>query len=213
MGKIIKGILGGFSGLTGTVVGAEWRGLDVIRSRPKKSSKPPTALQIAQRAAFKIMSDFMQEIRDIVAFGFQSHKTGKTPYNAAFSVNLENAITGVYPLQTVDYSKIVIASGGLRGVNNGSITTAAVAEIDFSWDINALAGNPRLLDKLTILVYCPMMFEYVAIERVADRSAGTYTLSVPGSFSSESVHCWAFFSDEKGKRVSDSRYLGAVTVL
>lgn len=39
-----KGILGAFSGTVGPVVGASYRGKDVIRSRPKKSSKPATEL-------------------------------------------------------------------------------------------------------------------------------------------------------------------------
>jgi hypothetical protein len=36
MGTFNKGILGGFSGKVGTVVGFNWRGLDVMRSLPKK---------------------------------------------------------------------------------------------------------------------------------------------------------------------------------
>jgi hypothetical protein len=43
MAKFNKGILGGFSGTVGTVVGANWRGMDVMRSRPKKSGSTPTA--------------------------------------------------------------------------------------------------------------------------------------------------------------------------
>lgn len=38
MATLNKGILGGFSGKVGTVVGANWRGLDIIRSRPKISN-------------------------------------------------------------------------------------------------------------------------------------------------------------------------------
>jgi hypothetical protein len=34
MGKISKGILGGFSGTVGTVVGGKWKGIDYMRSKP-----------------------------------------------------------------------------------------------------------------------------------------------------------------------------------
>ena len=34
MAEIKKGILGGFSGKVGPVVGANWRGKDIIRSTP-----------------------------------------------------------------------------------------------------------------------------------------------------------------------------------
>ena len=48
MGTIKKGILGGFSGIVGTVVGANWRGMDIMRSRPKARDGTPTPLQILQ---------------------------------------------------------------------------------------------------------------------------------------------------------------------
>ena len=42
MANISKGILGGFSGKVGTIVGANYRGKDIIRSVPKKSGRKPT---------------------------------------------------------------------------------------------------------------------------------------------------------------------------
>ncbi|MGV0847474.1 hypothetical protein ACTS9T_13015 [Empedobacter falsenii] len=42
MAEIKKGILGGFSGKVGTVVGVNWRGKDIINSLPKKSKRRST---------------------------------------------------------------------------------------------------------------------------------------------------------------------------
>ncbi len=58
MATIVKGILGGFSGKVGTVVGANWRGKDIIRSRPKPSKKPPTDKQVIQQLKFKMAVTF-----------------------------------------------------------------------------------------------------------------------------------------------------------
>jgi len=44
MGKIEKGILGGFSGKVGTVVGGNWRGIDYMRSKGKRSNTAPFAV-------------------------------------------------------------------------------------------------------------------------------------------------------------------------
>jgi hypothetical protein len=52
MGIIRQGILGGFRKKTGSVVGAYWRKLDVIRGLPRKSSKPPTIAQLNQQLKF-----------------------------------------------------------------------------------------------------------------------------------------------------------------
>lgn len=38
MGTIKQGILGGFSGKVGNVVGASWKGIDYIRSLPSSVS-------------------------------------------------------------------------------------------------------------------------------------------------------------------------------
>lgn len=40
MGTIKKGILGGFSGKVGTVVGGSWKGISYMRSLPQKVKKP-----------------------------------------------------------------------------------------------------------------------------------------------------------------------------
>lgn len=63
MGKLQKGILGGFSGTVGTVVGSNWRGKDIIRSRPKSSGKAPTEAQLLQRLKFKLVIGFVTPLQ------------------------------------------------------------------------------------------------------------------------------------------------------
>ena len=46
MGIIKKGILGGFSGKVGNVVGASWKGIDYIRSLPSTVRNPRTPRQV-----------------------------------------------------------------------------------------------------------------------------------------------------------------------
>lgn len=70
MATIKKGILGGFSGKVGTVIGGNWKGIDYMRSLPKKSSKPATALQNDQRIKFTIAMAFIKPISKLVTKGF-----------------------------------------------------------------------------------------------------------------------------------------------
>ena len=65
MAEIKKGILGGFSGKVGPVVGANWRGKDIIRSTPKSSSRPKTDKQILQQLKFKTTITFLHPLRNI----------------------------------------------------------------------------------------------------------------------------------------------------
>ncbi len=78
MAKFLKGILGAFSGKVGTVIGACWKGIDYMRSLPKKSTKPPTQLQLDARYQFNLVTGFLRPISGLIKKGFQS-AVGQTP--------------------------------------------------------------------------------------------------------------------------------------
>jgi hypothetical protein len=50
MGTIKKGVLGGFSGKVGSVVGASWKGIDYIRSLPASVKNPRTEGQVDRKS-------------------------------------------------------------------------------------------------------------------------------------------------------------------
>ena len=53
MGKIKQGILGGFKGKVGTVIGSSWNGIAYMRGLAQSVKNPKTAAQLQQRAYFK----------------------------------------------------------------------------------------------------------------------------------------------------------------
>ena len=65
MGKIKQGILGGFKGKVGTVIGASWNGIAYMRGLPQSVKNPKTPAQQAQR-------EFFREVQDLV--GQLSHE-------------------------------------------------------------------------------------------------------------------------------------------
>ena len=62
MGKIKQGILGGFKGKVGTVIGASWNGIAYMRGLPQSQKDPKTAAQIAQRAFFREVQDLVGQL-------------------------------------------------------------------------------------------------------------------------------------------------------
>jgi hypothetical protein len=48
MGTIKQGILGGFSGKVGTVIGGSWKGISYMRSIPQSVKNPRTDGQVNQ---------------------------------------------------------------------------------------------------------------------------------------------------------------------
>ena len=215
MGKYLKGILGSFSGLVGSVVGATWNGIDVMRSRPKKSSKPPTLAQLKQRDTFALMRGFSREVSDIIRIGFQAYHVGQTPDNAAFGLNIVNAVTGVYPSISIDYPEFVLSKGNLLDVPEIVVATTVDAQLDFSWLNNADVADPlntNSTDKVAFVVYNPAKQSFAKKVGAALRSALSYDMVVPATWSGDNVHIWAFFVSASGKVVSDSVYVDATVV-
>jgi hypothetical protein len=215
MGKYLKGILGSFSGLVGSVVGATWNGIDVMRSRPKKSTKPPTLAQMKQRDTFALMREFSREVSDVIKIGFQAYHVGQTPDNAAFSLNIENAITGVYPSISIDYPEFVLSKGNLLDAPVINVATTEDAQLDFSWLNNADVADPlntNSTDKVAFIVYNPAKQAFAKKVGAAVRSALSYDMLLPATWSEDNVHIWAFFVSASGKVVSDSVYVDATVV-
>lgn len=212
MGKYLKGILGPFSGLVGAVVGATWNGIEVLRSRPNKSKRPATEAQMKQRDKFALITEFSSPVNDLIRIGFQAYHTEQTPYNAALRLNIDNAVMGVYPVLTIDYSKFVISKGKLTDTPQISMATTEDAQLDFSWLNNAEPGTTNGTDKITFLVYNPAKQRFVKAPGAAIRSALSYDMVLPASWSGDNVHVWAFCVRADGKLTSDSIYVGATVV-
>jgi hypothetical protein len=215
MGKYYKGILGAISGLVGTVVGANWRDVNYLRSRPKKTTKPPTAAQMEQRDVFSLMTEFSRPLTDIFNIGFQGYGRSQTPYNAAFSENIRAAITGVYPAIAIDYPELMLSKGNLLALPEITMATTVDAQLDFSWLNNADVADPlntNSTDKVTFVVYNPSKQLFAKRVGAAVRSALSYDMVLPAMWSTDNVHVWAFMVNAAGKVVSDSVYLGATVV-
>ena len=60
MGVIKRGILGGFQNKVGPVVGTNWKGISVIKSRPVSVANPNSPLQQEQRLAMKQIAAYLR---------------------------------------------------------------------------------------------------------------------------------------------------------
>jgi len=62
MGTIKSGILGGFSGKVGAVIGTSWKGISVMRSQAQSVANPRTTGQVENRDRFKSVFTFATSI-------------------------------------------------------------------------------------------------------------------------------------------------------
>ncbi|RZK77233.1 MAG: hypothetical protein EOO92_13270 [Pedobacter sp.] len=215
MGIIKGGILGGFRNKAGAVIGSYWRRLDIIKGIPRISGKAPSQKQIDQRAKFKLVTGFFAWISDLIDIGYKHLSEIDTPMNVAVSYHLKEAITGTSPNFTIDYSKVKFSQGSLKMPNSMSVISTTPGELDFTWVNFGSEGKKQDdSDTLTILVFCPSLFEFVSIRNVATRSAQAYTLSLPVELSGEEVHVYVSFNSVRvPELVSSSRHMGLISVL
>ncbi len=212
MGKISQGVLGGFSGKVGNVVGGTWKGIDYMRIKPANVTNPRTEGQVDQRSKFSTVLRFLQPMTDFLRVGFKLYANKMTQFNAAMSYNLNNAITGAYPNFMVDYASALVTRGNLSGAANGAASSPSAGDVQITWDDNSGSGSAQATDKALIVLLNTTRKEAVFTIAGPARSAGTETISVPSEYTGEDVEVFLGFISEDGSKVANSSYLGSVAV-
>lgn len=208
MGIIRKGILGGFQNKVGTVVGSSHKGKDIIKSLPRISGKPATLLQRNQRTKFGMATAFLSRISEFVDDRYKK-KGSSSSMNQAVSYLLKNAMTGIGPNFTIDYTKLQFSSGKLYNPDTYSVDVTAPGKVDFNWSLDGLNSKYHdATDVINVLVYNPTKDRFVSLMAAAPRSAKKFVLQMPLDFVGDEVYCYFSFSSTKKSNLhSDSVYV------
>jgi hypothetical protein len=212
MGTYNKGILGAFSGKVGPVVGASWRGKEIIRSLPKKNNKIATPTQLQQRLKFATVTSFLGPIYPILNRYYGTNAGEQTRINKAMSYHLKDVTVYNDPDFEIQYNKVQLSKGDLLGVQGATIASTAPNTINFTWEDNAGQGEALATDKLVVGVYNPAVKNWIYALAVGDRSTTSGALLLPATFSGATVEVWALFASADEKRYATSTYLGNVLV-
>ena len=207
MAIISKGILGGFHGKVGEIVGSSWRGINVIRSLPKRVKRASTEKQIIQRAKFSLVIAFIKPLREFLLKSYNDRSLKQlTSTNLISSEILREAVKGEYPNLILDYSKITISKGSLTQLPDLNYVKTEKT-LDLTWKSNeGLLGETKALNVFGI-IFSEKNRNFSLIK------IGTYNL-LKGSINldtykkGEKFVVWLFNSDEPNVKFSDSIFLG-----
>lgn len=213
MGTFSKGILGGFSGKVGNVVGARWRGKDIMRSLPTRGTYTPTQAQLEQRDRFTTVIKFLTPIKEILSAYFGKQQGDKSSFNLATGYHIKEALLPD-PLDTfvIDYPKVLIGKGDLRGISNGSVTPDSFQVLNVFWDDNSGQGNAAATDELVVVVYNETLNLFETANPAGTRNLTTVQLTLPAYWAGLELQVWATFVTADKKLAATSTYLGAVTL-
>ena len=134
MGKIKQGILGGFKGKVGTVIGSSWNGISYMRGLAQSVKNPKTAGQTTQRTFFREVLDIVgQFTNEQLNFLFPTAPSGMTRRNA-----LVKQLSAVFAVdgdtKSVDLSNIN-SLGNAATADLPEVAIAATGEnLTISWD-------------------------------------------------------------------------------
>jgi len=207
MGHIRKGILGGFSGKVGAVIGASWKRTMYMRSLPKKTSSQ-TLAQRTQRAKFALVINLLRPLNAVLRIGWKLYAKHQTPFNAATAYTLVNAIVGEFPNILIDYPKVMISKGSLPPMNYQK-RTGQGGKTTIHWRNNSGVNDAHATDKLFFAVINPNRNEAITGANQAERAEEVAEIQMPNHWSGDNVHIYVAFAADNNKDVSDSIHLTA----
>jgi hypothetical protein len=211
MARISKGILGGFAGTVGTVIGGNWKGIDYIRSKPAVRVGGATPAQLAHRERFAVVGTFVKAVSELLSIAYQNYPARMSANNHVFGHIMKNALLGEYPDLRIDYSKVAVSSGKLPNAANPAAAASGTDGVRFSWSDNTGTGLAKAGDRAILVIYCDELKECVFDLISTTRNQGNGMVSVP-KFTGKTVHTWVSFLSETGKDVAPSFYTGSVVV-
>ena len=129
MGKIKQGILGGFKGKVGTVIGSSWNGIAYMRGLAQSVKNPKTAGQTTQRGFFREVLDIAGQLsKEQLAFLFPTAPSKMTRHNALVK----------------QLTEVAAVDGDVKSVDLGNINSlgnAATADLP---DVTIVAADENL---------------------------------------------------------------------
>lgn len=220
MSEFKQGPLGDVNGKIGNAVVSKWKGSSYARQTPSKSSKPPTVKQLTQQMRMGLVGEFFNRISPVIAVGYSSVATKITQVNVAVKDHINKIITGNYPNFKLDYTKVVLSKPTGKTEIDGGATTKATAvegygiEIDWSVFTSGSLDNPTLpTDRLFMVIYNVEQHKFMMFRGIADRSELHTKVILPFLMRGNTLHVYVFFASEDRLNVSQSEYLGVISLL
>ena len=197
MAKLHQGILGGFSGTVGTVIGYRRNNQWFMRAKPRTVANPRTEAQQAHRRQFGDMVSLASKLLPALKVGMRHYapQHAMTAGNAFVHLNwvkdgaisLKDMKLSVGPVPMVTFTEITVEDGILT----------------LKWDKNLHHHGAKNEDTVKIFAYSETLGLTQCVATAERRSRRLSTL-LPDAF--RDAHLWALIEDPMG-RTSESQYL------
>lgn len=206
MARLTNGIFGPFTGKIGGVVGSSWRGMPILKTAPKETTKKPSPAQLLQRAKFGFVMAFLYPIKPFLAERFGKMEGSKSPFDLALSYHLKEAIEVESDRLLMNYPKVCISKGHLRGLEVIAATVNSENTLTLQWANNSTQSFAGPGDMLTVGLYVPGIASFFFFENCALRQDTMVELTLPEEAANNEIHLWGTFVNFTGSRAATSTY-------
>lgn len=211
MGKCHGGVFANWTKKVGNVVGRIVDGVNVYSIYQPNVSNPNTVLQRGVRSNFSLLTEMLAKTANFGKQGMINYRTKGTWLSSLIGLNYGTAITGQYPNNAIDFSKLVLS----KGILDNALNLAAQVQgndLNFAWTDNSGMGNAQENDKIAICIYNKDKKVCLYDTAASSRSSRQTTYSLPTAWTGDGIEVYAYFYSPEKKIVSASQYLGAFTL-
>ncbi|MBQ8704675.1 MAG: hypothetical protein IJ524_09950 [Bacteroidales bacterium] len=207
MAKTKNGILDGFEGKLGTVIGYRWKGVECMRAVNAFPHDPRTQAQMKCRTLFRTLSQLGSDMLQAARLGFRGPADAghTTEYNCFIRAN-KQCVASVDDGAQVDYPALSIADGPLDEVvfEEPLVDNHLQMNIDFH-----PKASRRRDDYVLLYAYTPALRQGLLSPPVycSQRRA---TLMLPDRWRGHDLHLYGFCWDGD-RQASPSSHLGTLT--
>lgn len=214
MAKSPKNLTRLVSGKMGNLVVYERDGKTIVRSRPTKTKKKPSAKQVYTRKAFKIANAFLTPIRSELEFGFSSLSEDKSKrFGKALSLAIKQAIIPMGGEPKLYPEKIKISAGDVLEPADVAAQWESLNRLLLTWRPNSFEGMAKDGDEIFYVAFDPQTKRKWSVIKGGYRKNGVLNIDFPwsGPLSGQFYHYIAFYEQTKAKsEFSNSICLGRI---
>jgi Family of unknown function (DUF6266) len=212
MAKMVGGLFGGFNGTIGNVVGYQFRGMQIVRSKSEKIQANYSPARVVQMTKFSLVTKFLSPLSQFMNLAHKKNFKTMTAYNKLWSLNMNQIIAGAWPDLRIDYRKVIVTTGSLPRPHEATVACARSGHLVLSWSNDFDCGSARSDDQLYVAVYNEETKTWKVFENIATRIDGSWILDMK-AFRCCRLQTYIGFISADGLRVSDSQWLGMINVL
>ena len=218
MAKQGMGILDGFSGSVGTVIGYQWRGRWCLRARPRFVHNPRTEAQQEHRMLFRDMVRLAGRMKEALRVGLHeaSLEVHMTECNLFVKLNKDrfggadarahSGGDGDGGGGGVDYEGLVVSQGPVAPVAFTAASVDGQGVLRAEFEKNPLHVRAEGGDRVYVYAYCPAL-QTGLLSLPVYRRDRRLAMALPDEWSGQEVHFYGFVQDYAGRTSATLRVI------